>query len=510
MLKSESYKKGLVFSTSLNIVAKGIVFLNTLILAYFFGTTTSTDIYFYVLSVALLITSTINGIDYLVLIPESMKLREKEGEKNSQHFLNFFTWIYAGIGLLIALLILLSPTLFFNFFSKFDTSHLQNNKQLLYLGAIIIFFQLLNNFLNAILVSYKYFTVPIITGLINSILAITLTLLLHKNMGVTGTMIGMSLGYIINFILLILLLKKYQHWNFFIFRIVKNKILWKNIGLVELNILPVWVRNYIALYLISGLGSGVITSLNLGQLLASLPEVFILSQISAVIGIKFSELSAKENYIETNRLLVNLLNMLFVILIPLSVIMAVCNREIIQIVFQRGGFNVDSTTLTAFCFFYFSLLIPSRIYDVIFTRLFTSFQIYGLSTLIAVIGHLVITVITYFAITKFQLTGYFVTQMLGYYIIMPVLFYIILLVRLKKIETKKIAKSFLFVIILLPAIYFLSDIVYSQLHFHVLINFCIITLVAYAATFIISAYIFDLKYLYENVILVRKKFRKLF
>lgn len=90
MLKTESYRKGIILSVSLNFFAKGIAFLNTLIIAYFFGANSGTDVYFYVITVTLLITSIINGIDYLVLIPETMKLRLHDGEKASQNFVNFF------------------------------------------------------------------------------------------------------------------------------------------------------------------------------------------------------------------------------------------------------------------------------------------------------------------------------------------------------------------------------------------------------------------------------------
>ena len=80
MIKTESYKKGVVISTFLNVFTKGIGFLNTLIIAFYFGANTGTDIYFYILAVAGLITSTINGIDYLVLVPQSMKIREQKSE----------------------------------------------------------------------------------------------------------------------------------------------------------------------------------------------------------------------------------------------------------------------------------------------------------------------------------------------------------------------------------------------------------------------------------------------
>lgn len=509
MLKTESYKKGIVKSTALNIVAKSIGFINSLILAFYFGASASTDIYFYVLSVAALITNTVNGIDYLVLIPEAMKLRETKGEKSSQQFLNFFIWLYAAIGILITIFIVLSPVLFFNLFSKFDRSQLQDHSQLLYIGCIIIVFQLLNNLMSAILVSYKYFTMPIITGLVNSIFAITLTLVFHKQLGITGTILGISAGYVVNFILLLVQLKKYHGWEFLKVHVVKVKRVWRNIGLIQVNILPVWIRNYIILYLLSGLGTGIITSVNLGQMLATMPEIFILTQITSVVGIKFSELAAKEDYKETSRVLSNVLSTLFVLLIPVAIAMAVAHKEIIAIVFQRGHFTASSAATTAFCFFYFALILPSKIYDVTFTRLFTSFQVYGLSTLAAVIGHSIITVITFFAIKQFNLTGYFISIMIGYYIIMPVISLFVLHFGLKKMDTKAVVKSFLIALITIPAVFFLCNYLYQLLHFHYIVNIGIISIVSLVSVLVICNYTMNLEYFWTSVRQMRRRLKLL-
>ena len=147
MFRVESYKKGMMYSTGLNIIARGIGFVNTLIIAYYFGANASTDIYFMVLSVALIISSVINGNDYLILIPEAMKLRERESDMSSQKFLNFFLYAYACIGILLAILIIGSPLFFYSLFSKFDKNILIDNSKILYVGAVIFLFQFLNNFL---------------------------------------------------------------------------------------------------------------------------------------------------------------------------------------------------------------------------------------------------------------------------------------------------------------------------------------------------------------------------
>lgn len=364
--------------------------------------------------------------------------------------------------------------------------------------------------MNAILVSYKYFTMPIITGLINSLFAISLTLLFHKQLGITGTMLGISAGFVLNFILLICLLKKQHNWEFRKLFLVSSKSVWKNIGLIQINILPVWIRNYIILYLLSGLGTGIITSVNLGQMLAFMPEIFILTQIASVVGIKFSELAAKQNYAETSVVLSNILNSLFVMLIPVAIVMAVASKEIISIVFQRGGFTASSATITAFCFFYFALILPSKIYDTTFTRLFSSYQVYGLSTLFAVIGHFVITGVTYFAIRQFNLKGYFISTIIGYYVIMPAIFYLVLHFRFKKLDTRAVIKNYLLALIVIPAVFILCDTIYKQLHFNYIINILIISIVSLSSVLLICNYTIDLKYFWTSVSQIRHRLKLIF
>ena len=90
-LKIESYQKGIAISSFFNIIAKIILFVNSIVIAYYFGTQTKTDIYFYVMSSIIgLIVTLISGLNLAVLLPESMRLREQESKEKSMQFLNFF------------------------------------------------------------------------------------------------------------------------------------------------------------------------------------------------------------------------------------------------------------------------------------------------------------------------------------------------------------------------------------------------------------------------------------
>lgn len=494
MIRSESYKKGVFVSTFLNVFAKGVGFFNTLIIAYFFGANAGTDIYFYILSVAILISSTINGIDYFVLVPESMRIREHKGEQAAQRFLNFFIYTYGAIGLLLAATGLLAPTFFYTLFSKFDIQLLHSNTNLLYLGSLIIVLQLINNLLTAILTSYKFFTASIISGLINSVFAILFTLVFHKQLGIAGTLLGITLGYFVNFFILVFILKYFQKWRFSAVAFLKDRIVWKNIGLMQVNILPVWLRSYFTIYFLTGMGAGIITSFNLSVMLASLPEIFILTQVASVAGIKFSELSAKKDIAQTNTLLINLLNSLFLVIIPVALVMAIANQELIEIAFERGNFGKSSISVTALCFFYFALLLPAKIFDVLFSRLFTSFQLYGISTLFAVISHSVITVLLYFLTTGYSLPGYFWAMLIGYYIILPVTFLLITRLKIPGISMSAIIKDIVLLLLIAAAVYFFANYIFELLAFNNLLRILVLCFVVCIPFLLLANLLVDLKY----------------
>jgi putative peptidoglycan lipid II flippase len=506
LIKAESYRKGIINSTGLNILAKGISFLNTLIIAYFFGSNTSTDMYFFILSVAALI-SVVSSIDYLVLVPETMRLREQESEKASQRFVNFFIYLYSFVGIILTIIILISPIHFYSLFSKFDNGVLKNNSALLYTGSIIITFQLLNNLISAILASYKYFTITLLSGLINSAFGIAFTFIFHNKIGIAGTLAGISIGYIINFLLLLFTLRLSENWNFFNVGWMKSKRVLRNIGLMQINILPVWIRNYIVLSAISGMGKGAVTSMNISQNFAVIPEVFILSQLVSVVGIKFSELAAKKDFTRTSSILSNVTTLLFIIFIPISITMAVCNKDIITFVLERGNFNKGASELTSFCFFYFALFLPTKILDTMFTRLFTSFQVYGLSTFVAFSAHMVITIAIYLSITHFQLKGYFISLILSYTLIMPLAYYLVLKLRFKKMDVKALTRNFFLFVMIMVIVFFCSIKLHGFLFFHPLVNIFIISLFSFIFVLAISYFVIDVKFILEYSQLLYKKIK---
>ncbi len=438
MLKSESYKKGVFTSTLLNIFSKSVVFINTLIITYIFGAKSETDVYYYVIGVSAFICNIIIYVDIFVLMPEAIRIKEQINENASRRFLNFFIYLYLLAGLSFAVFGFVFPNIFYSFFSSFKVGYFSKFALLLSIGAFFIFFQLLLNLFTAILSSYKYFTIAILANLINSLFVLGFTIFLHKSMGIASTFVGLLIGYLVNFFFIIVVLKIKLKWNFADVKIMRDIKIWKSIGLVQLNFLPLQLRAYLALILLTSLGEGILSAVNISQTIASIPEVFILAQIASVASVKLSELNAKNDYSGTITFFYKIYSLLFFLMIPVSIVMTICSKEIVEVLYMRGNFTKENVVFTGFCLFYFGCVLPSKIPDLLFSRLYTSFQGLNKSVWITGLANCIVTVFTFFAIKNFKLNGYFFSLLIGGYVIIPFAFYLIFSNILPKLKDKRI------------------------------------------------------------------------
>jgi putative peptidoglycan lipid II flippase len=427
LLKAESYKKGIISSTLFNIGAKGLGFINSMLIIYIFGAGVHTDIYFLVLATATLLTSFINGIDLLILIPEAMRIRSNEGIEEEKSFLNYFIFLYLLIGLAIALVILVAPIFFYAFFSKFDDPSLRSQQVMLLLSSILMPLQLLNSLFVSILTSHRYFTVPMIVSVVNSIISITVLILLKDKLSITSAVIALTIGYTVNFVWLVITLRRKLEWNFMGKRKTPSRKLFGNIGLMQINILPITLRSYLIVLLLSGIGAGVITSLNYGQQLSNIPEMLILTQIVAVVGIKFNELSSTRDEKGLNKLFADTMNMMMIITLPIAFLMALLSNEIVIEIFRyTRKVNAETIDYVATIVFFLGLSLPARSLDMIMTRVLTSQQKIRQGVLYAIIVHSLITLFVYIGIITFGLKGFLVAFLVGHSLMLPIVFYFLI------------------------------------------------------------------------------------
>jgi putative peptidoglycan lipid II flippase len=370
----ESYRRGIAISSVFNFVGKVIGFANSVIVAFYFGTQGKTDVYLYSLATLNIIAAFLTNLNGLVLIPESMRIREQEGLLNSMYFLNWFIIGFALIGAIFSLILLISPVESFIFFSKFDRNLLQENVNVLYCVIPMFTLSVLSSLLSDILVSFKFFTLPMIAGMINSILTIVFVLFFHSRLDILSITFGLLAGIVLNIIILIFLLKKQLHWNFRIARIKVRGLVFKNIIYAQASNITTVLGSYLPIYLISGFNQGIITALNYGKNLSNIPDQFITTQFSSILGIKLNETFALKELDKTNEIFLSSVNILFFILIPIALIISFFSTEIVTILYMRGKFDKHSVEVTSEFLKYFALTLPFLALNTLSSRVLTAGQ----------------------------------------------------------------------------------------------------------------------------------------
>jgi len=374
LIKVESYTRGMALSVLFNIISKGILFLLTIIIARYFGSDIKTDIYFFVFATMILFSSFINNIDTAVLIPESMRLREKEGEEKATAFLNYFLLIYAGIGILFTLVMYFFGTTVFGLISKFSETGISTYKNYFWLGSFFFIFHVLTNYLNNILTSLKYFSLPMAISSIKSCIVIICIFLLKADYDVLSVIIGGLISYAINLIIQLYILYTIAGWRFTFTKPHIRKTIWSNVFYSELGQAATVASSMFPLYLLSGFGSGVISVMNYGKNIADIPNTLVTSQFANVSGIQLNEQAAREDHAGMNKTFQDMSKLMVFLLVPLGCFMFVFAEPVVELFYKHGSFTQEDVIAAAKFMKLLSITIFSIGINAVVTRIFIAMQ----------------------------------------------------------------------------------------------------------------------------------------
>ena len=125
-LNSETYKKGAIHSSFFSVLAKGVAFMQHLLIAYYFGANTGTDLYFYLFNLVIMIGGMIQTITTSILIPQSMLLRHSISTKAEMKYLNAFMYSFIFIIFLLIFLVSLGGDKVPELITNFPTDEIKN------------------------------------------------------------------------------------------------------------------------------------------------------------------------------------------------------------------------------------------------------------------------------------------------------------------------------------------------------------------------------------------------
>jgi putative peptidoglycan lipid II flippase len=223
-----------------------------------------------------------------------------------------------------------------------------------------------------ILNSYQHFLLPALAPAVYNLSIIMGALLLARKIGVYSLVLGVVVGAALHLIIQVpQLLRVGIRYSPYLglenpsVREVGRLMLPRALGLgiVQLNFL---VNTILA----SHLGAGSLAALNYAWMLMLLPEGIVAQGIATAAFPTFSRLVAQERHDEMQNLLSATLRAILYISIPASVGLFVLRVPLIQLLFQRGAFNVQSTDAVAAALQFYALGLFAHASVEIITRAF--------------------------------------------------------------------------------------------------------------------------------------------
>jgi putative peptidoglycan lipid II flippase len=339
----------------ITILVKVLGYAEKLLLARYFGTSYQVDVYTVVLTIVLSIFFFFREIiepGYLNVFLDCRK--NKEGE-SWMLFNGMFRLVFV-MTLIISVVAVLFPVVFSNIFAPgFEGKKFELANVLIRIAVPAGIFLALSTLTSITLNGMKIFVLPASGELVFKAVIIAFMVLFYKDLGIVGATIGIVIGSFGRLgVHLTKLYKKLSLKKITIEQKYKSRI-WQltwplllGVGFSQVSSL---VDNVFASYL----QEGAIAALSYAKKVVELPVILFPYVLSIIIFPYFTQLSVERQRERLKKLLAGSLKWILIAFLPISVFFIAFSTIIIEVIFQRGAFDVNSTLLTAKPFMVYSI-----------------------------------------------------------------------------------------------------------------------------------------------------------
>ena len=345
---------GLMLAT---IIAKVLGFGRELVLAAVYGVSMYSDAYLTAMNIPVVLFTIIGTTLGTVLIPMYFEVNNDLGEKKALNFTNNVFNIVIAICIVLAILgFIFTEQLVKVFAMGFEGQTLKIAIDFTRITIIGIVFTGLSYVMTAYLQIKNNFTVPGLISVPKNIIIITSIILSVKYnpyIMIWGTLIGIATEFLFQFPFAIKSGYKYQPYINIKDKYIK-KMSWL-IGPVLIGVAVNQINTMVDRTLASTLVEGSISALNYANKLNGFVMAMFITSVAAVIYPMLSKLSSEDNKEKFTSSVVQSINSVILLVIPISIGAIVLATPIVKLLFQRGEFDARATSMTAIALIMYSI-----------------------------------------------------------------------------------------------------------------------------------------------------------
>lgn len=367
-------------------LSKVIGFARDIVFASIFGTTILTDLFQLIFSFPGYLFVSIGNALSSVNIPDlTYYINNRTRQERDDYLANLFAQITLAATFLVVLGIIFAPTLTSIIAPGLSDDVISLAVMLTRIMLPTLVFVSLTYVAAGVLQVHGHFLLSASISIPFNILVIASLLLKGDDLIMLGYVT--TLGWLLQFLIQVpvLLKEKYHFWGRLNFQNEHTVLLFKQL-------LPILLGNsLLQLCLIidrsfsTHLQEGTTAALAFGSnLFVTVTSVFIVA-MSTVVFPRLSQYCLEGDKDRISGLLRNIFQILLFILVPYLILVVFYNRELIALVYQRGAFTGESTSITALAFLGYSLGVAGYACQEIFNRVYYALKKYHIPMKVSIV-----------------------------------------------------------------------------------------------------------------------------
>ena len=371
-----SYKKATIVVMMITLLSKITGFFREIVLGSTYGATYVTDAYLVSQTIPQMLFASVTAAIATTYIPLYSRIMVEKGREEAVKFTNkIITAVLFGSMVVTFLGVIFARPIVSFIAMGFKGEALKLAVGFTRLAFPMVIFIGLSNIFQGFLQSNSEFAVPALIGIPYNFIIIA-ALFLHDMVGPYGLVAATLAGSALQLLLLLI----YAFQKGYRYRTVIDLKDGDVIKVASLSV-PVMMgaavqqlNTLIDRMLASGLPEGSIAALNFANKLNGFVYGLFSMSISVVIYPLLSRLTAEDNMVEFKEKLVKALNVITLIILPVTAGAVVLSHPIVSVLFERGEFTGRATSMTASALIFYSLGMVFYGYRDVLNRTFYSLQ----------------------------------------------------------------------------------------------------------------------------------------
>jgi integral membrane protein MviN len=369
-------KKAIIGVVAITLLSKIFGFARDMVLAYYYGASSVTDAYLVSITIPELLFALVTQAIAVGFIPIFTEIIHKEGQEKADKFTNnILTIMYALCGIVVCLTNLF-PHTFVNIVAKgFDEPTTTLAIQFVRVTVIVLFLKGTVTIFSAYAQAKGEFTRPALIGLPLDIVIILFTAISYYTNSIL-----LAYGMVVASAAQLLVIAPFVYKQGFRLKICfnfKDSFVIKMIMLflpVSIGVGANQINILIDRTLASTLAVGGISAINYANKVGYIMDNVIVLSIVAVMYPSFSKMVAEQNMEGFRQMIEKTIQMVILLMVPISVGAILFSQPIIRLLFGRGAFDENAIIVTASVMSYFSVGMLAVSLRSVLTRAFYALQ----------------------------------------------------------------------------------------------------------------------------------------